>query len=151
MSESKNPIEYIQATRAGLERVRTIVTSLNPDSLRGALENEWTVSSMLAHLAFWDRWVETRWDHFSRTGSFHELPDDITTLVNQAALSHWLALPSGESVRLCLDSASSVTSRIEQLSTDEVKAALKTNRPAMVDRTLHWYPHLDEVEAVRTS
>lgn len=149
MGNSESKGDYVEATRAGLERVRSIVTSLNAETLKAVLENEWTVSAMLAHIAFWDRWVEARWDHFSRTGSFHDLPNDITTLVNQVALSQWLALPGDESVRLCLDAASSVTLRITQLARNEVEAALKTKRPAMVDRTLHWYSHLDEIEAVR--
>lgn len=103
---------------------------------------------IMAHLAFWDHWVEARWNHFSRTGSFHDLPDDITDLVNEAAMAEWHALPPKETVRLCLDTSISVTHRIERLSSQHITAAVDSGRLAMVNRTLHWYPHLGEIAAV---
>lgn len=139
---------HLQATRQGLGRLRTLVTSLSTDSLSQVVGNGWTVAATLAHLAFWDQWVEARWNHFSRMGAFHDLPDDITDLVNEAATAEWHALSPRETVRLCLDAAISVTRRIEHLSPQHVTAAVDTGRLAMVNRTLHWYPHLDEIAAV---
>ena len=136
----------MEATVHGLRRMQTLVTSLSDDSLHRVLANGWTVAATLAHLAFWDHWVEARWDHFSRTGSFHDLPDDIADLVNEAAMAEWHALPPRETVRLCLDAAVSVTHRIERLSSPHISAAVETGRLAMVDRTLHWYPHVDEID-----
>ena len=136
----------MEATMHGLKRMQTFITSLSADSLHRVLGNGWTVAATLAHVAFWDHWVEARWTHFSRTGSFHDLPDDITDLVNEAAIAEWHALPPPEAVRLCLDAAISVTRRIECLSSQQIAAAVETGRLAMVDRTLHWYPHVDEID-----
>jgi len=52
-----------------------------------------------------------------------------------------------ETVRLCLDAATSVTRFIEGLPPQQITAALQTGRLAMVNRTLHWHPHLDELES----
>jgi hypothetical protein len=128
MSRTTSKIKYLEATTSGLQRLKGVVSSLPANAFVAVLENGWTVSATLAHLAFWDRWVEARWDHFSRAGSFHDLPDDITALVNQSAQALWLALPAEESLRLCLDAAASVTLRITQLARNEIEAALKTNR-----------------------
>ena len=138
--------ELVEATMHGLRRMQTLVTSLSDDSLHRVLGNGWTVAATLAHLAFWDHWVEVRWDHFSRTGSFQDLPDHITDLVNEAAMAEWHALQPRETVRLCLDAATSVAHRIERLSSPHISAAVATGRLAMVDRTLHWYPHVDEID-----
>jgi hypothetical protein len=142
----KEMTELVEATTRGLRRMQALVTSLSDDSLHRALSSRWTVAGTLAHLAFWDHWVEVRWNHFSRTNSFHNLPDDITDLVNEAAMAEWHALPPREAVRLCLDAAVSVTRRIERLSSQHIGAAVETGRLAMVDRTLNWYPHLDEID-----
>ena len=140
--------ELVEATTLGLSRVQAFVTALTAESLCRVFGNGWTVAATLAHLAFWDRWVEARWNHFARTGSFHDLPDDVTDWINEAAMREWLALSTPETVRLCLDAATRVTHRIERLSPQHIAAAVATGRLAMVDRTLHWYPHLDEIERV---
>jgi Mycothiol maleylpyruvate isomerase N-terminal domain len=142
--------ELVEATMHGLGRLQALVTSLSADFLNRRLGNGWTVAATLGHLAFWDHWVEARWNHFERTCSFHNLPDDITDLANEAAMAGWHALPPRETVRLCLDAAISVTHRIERLSPEHIAAAVETGRLALVNRTLHWYPHMDEIErAVR--
>jgi len=141
---------HVQATRQGLARLQAVVTSLSMNSLPRVVGGGWTVAATLAHLAFWDHWVEARWNHFSRTGSFRDLPDDITDLVNEAATAEWHALSPQETVRLCLDAAISVTHRIERLATADITVAVETGRLAMVNRTLHWFPHLDELERVAT-
>jgi hypothetical protein len=137
----------VEATVNGLSRIETVVRSLGEDSLRQMLDSGWTVAATLAHLAFWDRWVEARWSHFLRTGAFHDLPDDITDLVNEAAKPGWHAVPPGETVRLCLDAAVSVTRTIQGLSSANILAAVETGRLALIDRTMHWYPHVDEINA----
>jgi hypothetical protein len=137
----------VEATVNGLSRIEALVRPLSEDSLRRVLDSGWTVAATLAHLAFWDRWVEARWSHFLRTGAFHDLPDDITDLVNEAAKPEWHAVPAGESVRLCLDAAASVTRTIQRLSSEHILAAVETGRLALVDRTVHWYPHVDEIDS----
>ena len=140
--------ELVEATTHGLSRVQALVTALTAESLSRVFGKGWTVAATLAHLAFWDRWVEARWHHFTRVGSFHDLPDDVTDWINEAAMGGWLALSAPETMRLCLDAAMRVTHSIERLSPQHIAAAVATGRVAMVNRTLHWYPHLDEIERV---
>jgi hypothetical protein len=37
--------------------------------------------------------------------------------------------------------------RIEALPEKAVAVALETNRPALLERILHWGPHLDQIES----
>jgi hypothetical protein len=50
-------------------------------------------------------------------------------------------------VGLCLDAAASVTRTIQRLSPGHILAAVETGRLALVDRTVHWYPHVDEISS----
>ena len=108
-----------------------------------ALAAGWTACAVFAHLAFWDRLVIARWDRYDREGVIGDLPDAHTDLVNAAGLPLWRALTAGEAVVEALDAAGHVCERIASLSPAAVAVALDTGRLAMLDRTLHWSPHLD--------
>lgn len=115
-------------------------------ALRRPLADGWTVAAVLVHLAFWDRWVEERWERYGRDGIIEELPDGILDLANAAGLPGWLAVEPGAAAALALDAAEAVDRRIAALAPAAVVHALTTGRPAMVDRSLHRGPHLDEIE-----
>jgi Mycothiol maleylpyruvate isomerase N-terminal domain len=132
-------------TSDGFERLFDMLEALEPEHLELPVAGGWTVSGLLAHLAFWDCWVVARWDRFEQRGRFDDLPDGIDDLVNAAAMPEWLALPPARSLELLRRAAAEVTRRIESLPSDAVRAASQSGRPAMVDRTLHWHPHLDEI------
>lgn len=127
------------------ERLHGLVARLGDDVLRRPLAAGWTVAA-LAHLAFWDRWVAARWEHYDRTGTLEDLPDGIADLANAAALPLWLALPPREATALALAAAEETDCRIAALPAAAVAHALTTGRPVMVDRSLHRGPHLDEIE-----
>ena len=133
-------------TSDGFELLFDALDALDERAFTLELSGGWTVSSVLAHLAFWDRWVETRWDLFEQSGRFDDLPDYILDLVNAAAMPGWLAVPGGSALAIARSAAASVTSTIERLSNEAIRAAVDTGRPAMVDRTVHWRPHLEEIE-----
>ncbi|HXZ99839.1 MAG TPA: hypothetical protein VEK76_05765 [Candidatus Binatia bacterium] len=111
------------------------------------MSDGWTASAVFAHLAFWDRFVLARWDQYDSSGIIEDLPEGHLDLVNSAALPLWLALEAGVAISQAIEAATAVADRIAALSPDAVDYARRTGRPAMLDRTLHWSPHLDELSA----
>jgi len=138
---------YLEHNAAGLRRMAALAARLSAIDGPVALAGGWTASAVFAHLAFWDRFVLARWEQFERTGAIEGLPDDHTDLVNAAGLPLWLALPPDAAADQATAAATAVCDRIASLSPEAVAYARRTDRPRTLDRTPHWSPHLDEVEA----
>ena len=133
-------------TRRALTRLRSVACALGAEELERSTHSGWTVSATLAHLAFWDDWVTARWQRWLTIGHFQDLPDDITDLINEAALRGWKAIRPELATSVALQAAEALTTLIEQLPSLAVADAVATGRSAMIDRSVHWKPHLDEIE-----
>lgn len=138
--------DFLRHNDESRRRLGELVARLEGEALGRVVAEGWTVAAVLAHLAFWDRWVVARWDRYDREGGLGSLPDEVLDLVNAAAAGHWLALPAATAVDLALAAAEEADRRIAALPRAGVEHALATGRPAMLDRSLHRTPHLDEVE-----
>jgi len=90
-------------------------------ALRRPLADGWPVAAALARLAFWDGWLEARWDRYDRDGATEDLPDGILDLANAAGPPSWLAIAPRA-------------------------AALALSAAEVVDRSLHRGSHLDQID-----
>src|ERR1700674_5085170 len=138
--------DHGQRNREGLERLRRI-TSLSDAELAKDTGNGWTVSTVLGHVAFFDRMLVPRWDIYEKDGVFAELTPNHFDLINDAGGGDWSALPPRATVATCVEAAERAVARIDALSEKAVAVALETNRKALLDRMLHWGPHLDQIES----
>ena len=143
--------QLVQRNSKGLLQFEAVVESLPAHDLSTTTSGNWSVAATLAHLAFWDRFVEARWNDFFRKGAFEEIPDSVKELVNDAARDQWHKLKPEEAVRLSLEAARSVTRTIERLELEQLRAAVNLGRLAMLHRGLHWDPHLEEIRLSRES
>jgi hypothetical protein len=139
------PNKLVTNTRLGFERLIASLSKLTPTELDVPLPNDWTVSATLAHLAFWDQWVVARWWRFQAIGGFEDIDDSVMDLVNEAALPAWTALAAEDTVRMALASARQAVDTVSNLREAAQAAATDTGRDAMLDRSLHWDPHLHEI------
>lgn len=137
---------FVESAAEDRARLRALVDRLTDDDLRRPVEGEWTVSALLAHLAFWDRWVQRRWDHYERDGAIADIPEIVLDLANAAALPVWRALDPRLAIAEALDAAETGDRRIASLSDDAVAHARATDRPTMLDRSLHRREHLDQIQ-----
>jgi hypothetical protein len=138
--------DHGERNREGLERLRRI-SSLSDAELAMDTGNGWSVATVLGHMAFFDRMLPLRWDVYERDGSFAELTPNHFDLINHAGASDWSALPPGAAVTRCIAAAELAVARIEALPEKAVAVAQETNRPALLERILHWGPHLDQIES----
>jgi hypothetical protein len=136
---------YLERNATGLVRLSDVAGRLGEVRGRLHLPGGWTGAAVLAHLAFWDRFVIARWEGYDRDGSIIELPSAHMDLVNAAELPMWRSLDLDAAAAQAMAAASQVLERIRSLSPEALTYARMTRRPAMLDRTLHWSPHLDEL------
>jgi hypothetical protein len=66
-------------------------------------------------------------------------------LVNEAGLPAWTALEPEKTVGRALASARRVLATVSNLPGDAQAIATDTGRHAVLDRSLHWDPHLQEI------
>jgi hypothetical protein len=67
-------------------------------------------------------------------------------LINDAGAADWSAIPPRTTVATSIEAAEGAVARIAALPVKAVAVALETKREALLDRTLHWNPHLDQIE-----
>jgi mycothiol maleylpyruvate isomerase-like protein len=131
--------------REGLARLRRLA-SLSDAELAKDTGNGWTVSTVLGHIAFFDRMLPLRWDTYEKDGVFAELTPNHFDMINDAGAGDWSALPRQATVAKCIEAAERAVARIDALPETAVAFALETKRMALLDRTLHWNPHLDQIK-----
>ena len=134
-------------TRESLSRLRAMTGKLDPLDLKRITTSGWSVAGTLAHLAFYDDWVAARWRDRLQDGTFQDLPEDITHLANRAGARGWQQIDANQAAAVARAAAEDVASLLETLPRAAVEDAVATKRPAMLDRSVHWGPHLDEIEA----
>jgi hypothetical protein len=138
--------DHSERNREGLERLRRL-TSLSDAELAKVTGNGWNVATVLGHMAFFDRMLPLRWDTYEKDGVFAQLTPNHFDLINHAGAGDWSALPPRAAVARCIEAAEGAVARIAALPEKTVAVALETNRPALLDRGLHWNPHIDQIES----
>jgi hypothetical protein len=138
--------EHGERNREGLERLRRL-TSLSDSELTTDTGNGWTVATVLGHIAFFDRMLLLRWDVYEKEGVFAEMTPNHFDLINHAGAGDWAALPPSAAVARCITAAELAVARIEALPAKAVAVARGTNRVALLERPVHWYPHLEQIES----
>jgi Mycothiol maleylpyruvate isomerase N-terminal domain len=138
--------DHGERNREGLERLRRLTTLSDAELAKDASDG-WTVSTVLGHMAFFDRMLPLRWDTYEKEGVFAEMTPKHFDLINDAGAGDWSALPPRATVAKCIEAAEHAVARIDALPQKAVAVALETNRVALLDRTLHWGPHLDQIKS----
>ena len=138
-----------ERNRSTTERLRALAGRLSDDDLAHPLDPPWTASALLAHIAFWDRFVMARWDRALASGSrapdrMDDAPQD---LINDAALPGWIAIPPRAAVDECLAAAEEIDRFIDSLDPDIVVELVRDRRERLVDRSLHRGEHLEALES----
>jgi hypothetical protein len=74
------------------------------------------------------------------------IADGLADLINSAALEEWRALPPRVAARQALTASEAIEQLIAGLSDDAAAEIMASGRLGLLDRTLHWRGHLDEIE-----
>lgn len=137
---------YTFTNTAERKRLCDLVARLTDDQLKCATAEGWTVSALLAHLAFWDQRALAllyRWKHSGVGAS----PIDIDA-VNDATLPLCLALPPRTAAELAISSATAIDDEIEHLTPELIADIEQLGGKFRFDRAEHRREHLDQIEAL---
>jgi Mycothiol maleylpyruvate isomerase N-terminal domain len=134
----------------GLERLRALITSLSDDELTRSVGEQWTVSVVLAHLAFWDRFLAARWTYAADNDLRipPATPDFVADLINDAALEGWQSCPPHDSAQQAMAAAENIERIVGALDEDTISEIIVGGRLPMIDRTRHWFQHIGQIESV---
>jgi uncharacterized damage-inducible protein DinB len=137
--------DYVQRNAQSRARLASLCERINDEQLARIAFGEWTISAVLAHMAFWDRIALERWNTFEKEGQVTQLPE----FVNTVGAADWLAMPPRKAVRLVLESADALDKKIEKLPEDLIEASRQAmGNPRMFERFHHREDHLSAIERV---
>jgi hypothetical protein len=147
---------HIDRNDSSRAELRELIERLSDDDLRREVRDGWTVSALLAHLAFWDRLRLAGWELQESSAApqryfSHDAEQD---MINAAALPALRAIPPREAARHALDAAEAIDRKISALPSDLVEAHLATgdeHERRMLDRSIHRRKHLDDITGVLSS
>ncbi len=136
---------YISENAAARERLAALVSKLSDQQLSHPLEAGWTVSAVLAHLAFWDRRALILIEKWKQEGVGPSATD--IDVVNEATRGLCLAIPPRVAADLALSAAAAIDHAIEQLSPEMIKEMETIATTVRLDRARHRRTHLDQIVA----
>jgi len=129
-------------------RLRALIGRLSDAELARPLDAGWTVSGVLAHLAYWDQRIIVLLDEWERRGAAwtppHEQADDVDW-INDAGKPLCLALPPRVAADLTLSIAEAVDRRVAAVS-DAIIAANARAPVLNWRRAEHRRQHLDDID-----
>ncbi len=134
---------YNERNRASTQRIREMA-GLSDEKMKTPVGEHWTVSIVLAHLAFWDRRVMYVLDKTEQDGKLF-IPE-IGIFVNDLSLPLWAAIPPREAARIAIETAEALDRRLETFPAALLEE-INTYNKRWVDRSLHRGEHLDEAAA----
>jgi DinB family protein len=140
--------DHNQRNDASRTRLADLATRLDADDLGVQIDDTWTVGALLGHLAFWDGLVAARWRYAQQSGTATPigLDDELTDLVNAAAIPGWRVLDPQRLAALVVSAAEDVDGVIAGLGAPSVEGVLAEGRPRLLDRSLHREEHIAMIE-----
>jgi DinB family protein len=132
---------------AARARLRRVIDRLSETDLVRPRPSGWSTATVLAHLAFWDRFTLVRWQEMQRSKSPPVSLRDVTDMINAAGLAQWSAMPPERAVQDALGAAEAVDAFIAALPEQRAREIVGTGFERLVDRSVHRDEHLDEIEA----
>jgi hypothetical protein len=124
--------------------LRQVAEDLSDDDLSLPMEAGWTVSALLAHLAFWDQRAITLIGKWKKDG-VGPSPID-TDVVNEATRRLCLAVPPRQAAELAVALADEVDQLIAGLGPEMVDAIQTRGTTVKLKRADHRRTHLGEIE-----
>ena len=137
---------YVARNTASRSRLSTMASGLRDGDFTRDAGGAWTVAALLAHLAFWDRFVIERLTRWERSGFEAAVFD--ADVINDAALAGWRAIPGPAARQEALAAAAQCDERVERVGDELASAIIGAGRQRMLDRALHREEHIAQIERV---
>ena len=150
---------FVELNRASSKRMRELVMRLSNEQLRQFVVkrtpaeyaqgfSEWTVSSTLAHIAFWDVRVMHLLDATERAGKL--CAPEIDVSVNDILSTFFMAIPPRLAGQMTFQAAEALDGMLENFPSNLLEEIHAFNERWVI-RALHRNAHLDKIEAALKS
>jgi hypothetical protein len=133
---------------ASRRRLQEVIARLKPGDFSRMTPDGWTVTALLAHLAFWDNRVFVLLRRWKDRG-LDESPIDPDAM-NDALKPILASMDPHVAARLSMSSAEAVDAEIETLNPDLIRAIEASPTHLRFNRGLHRSGHLNEIELLLT-
>jgi len=139
---------YPERNDRSLARLRRVIGEMPQDRWTDAVDGDWTAGALLAHMAFWDRFVRARWEHAHRTRAIVPVEIDLgmADLVNDASLPSWALIPPRAAADMAVTAAELTNAVIAALDNHAIEAVIAGGWDTLIDRSLHRDAHLAALE-----
>jgi hypothetical protein len=124
------------------------IAGLDERSFKCPLGSDWTISTCLCHLAFWDNRVLFLLNEWERTGQIEtsRLSSQSVNSINQAVNAISQAVPGVAAAKLALDTALAVDSRLASISDELIDQLISAGFERYLKRSLHRREHLQKIK-----
>jgi hypothetical protein len=147
---------YVERNDVSRARLASLMEGLTAADLSRAsapsAEGSWTVGQILGHMAFWDRFLSSRWrvaQAADPSGCPSALPDDLSTLLNGGLEPLLAAFSDGAPEALIaevLAAAEEVDGLVAGLPDEVPVGRVLGERPSLLDRSMHRNQHIAQIE-----
>lgn len=141
---------YAEQNATSRRRLETLVQRLSDEDFARSTDYGWTVSALLAHLAFWDHRMSAILQRWQEQG-LDPSPIDMM-VVNEALQVICHTVEPRAAAELALSAAEKLDAELETLTSDFVKQleehAAATQTQFRMNRALHRDGHLNDIEAL---
>jgi hypothetical protein len=141
---------YSEQNAQSRRRLETLVGRFSEEDFSRSTDYGWTVSALLAHLAFWDHRMSAILRRWQEEG-FDPSPIDMMA-VNDSLKVICHALEPSAAAELALSAAEKIDRELETLTPEQVKQmeehAAATDTQFRMNRALHRDGHLNDIEAL---
>jgi hypothetical protein len=141
---------FAQENTESRRRLETLVRGLTDADFARSTDYGWTISALLAHLAFWDQRMIVILKRWKETG-FDPSPID-SAAVNDALKVLCHALEPRAARELCLSSAAALDAELATITPDLLKQIEEhieaTSTQFRMNRSLHRNDHVKDIEAL---
>src|SRR5262245_4872397 len=135
---------YVTRNSASRSRLDSLLERLRDADLARDIGGGWTVAALLAHLAFWDRFVVARLSRWAKSGFEDSVFD--ADLLNEAALPGWRRISGAAAREETLAAAERCDEAVAHVVDDLASAIIAAGRHRMLDRSLHRDEHIAQIE-----
>ncbi len=141
---------YSDQNATSRNRLKTLVQRLSNEDFARSTDYGWTVSALLAHLAFWDHRMSAILQRWQGEG-LDPSPIDMM-VVNEALKVICYTLGPRAAAELAISAAEQIDAELETLTAERVKEleehAAATETQFRMNRSLHRDGPLDDIEAL---
>ena len=135
---------YTLENAAEREHLRSLANRLTDEELARPLDAGWTVSAVLAHLAFWDHRALVLIEKWGKEG-IGPSPMD-TDIVSEATRLLCLAIPPRAAAELAISCAQNIDQALERISPAMAADMERIGETVRLNRADHRRNHLGQIE-----